>query len=192
MKVNKEIKRFLRGRVYVQDGIIAVEQELKFALMNWQGFINGSVNTVLFGVSRREISFKVPDTEEGFMQIAQCFVRIGRIAALLDTPEVLGCFKKNGIGNVVFYTLEKELYGEGTMTVTMFTGRSPVSAVRLLRAEKTLMRQITEDMDITVMSKEERKELKAQMQPQEATEQQEAKEKKKETDASLSGNHRIR
>lgn len=201
MRVTREVRRFLRGRITVEEGIVIVLESARDAALGWQGAMNGSVNSVTLGVSRRERTYNVENSEEGFEQFLMCFSRIGRLAAFVEVPDAAGCFKRNGVGNVVLYALEKDLYGANSLTVTVFTGRGLLAPFRLNHAFRVLQNQLNTELGITEMTPEEKRALQeeekaermARIQEEKFQRQQEreAARRAKAEDPSLSKNRKI-
>jgi len=185
MYVTREVKRFLRGRIYVEDGYCAVEQDTRLAVFNWQGNVNGGLKSIYAGVSRKERTYSVSDSAEAYHQFLSCLGRVGRIAVFQEVPDTLGAFRKNGMGNIVLYAMEKDLYQENTLTITVFTARGLFSIPRLNRSLKLLEQQLFVVDGIEAETRATVKEYKKQRREEARQEETDAK------NASLSQNRKI-
>lgn len=196
MRVNREVKRYLLGRTYMDDGIMEVIDDTGEAIKSWQGSGNGATQSVLFGIASRRNVYNVEgDIDEQFTAFAQKFIYLGRLAAINSVPDAVGCYRRSSLGNPVLYTLEKEISGRNTLTVTCFTARSLVSFFKLIAAMKDFDEQLEAENGNIVhheITPEEKKLEKLREKEEKKAERQKIKEEARlKHSQSLGGIHKL-
>lgn len=162
MRATKEVRRYLRGRVYVDDGVLVAIDDPRDAITNWAGAGTGAVSSVMMGVTRRETNYEFPegsDMDEKFNEFGYYLTHLGKIAVIDEVPNAVGCYRRMGAANPILYTLEKELNGPNTLTMTYFTPRSVISAFTISRAVRLFEECMSEETEAVkkTITKEERK-----------------------------------
>ena len=128
--------------MYIENEICCATEDARDTVLSWQGATNGSVSSFILGISSREKTYSVPDSELGFKEMAACLARLGRLAVFREYPDAIGALKINGMSNVVLYVCEQDIMGENTLTVTCFTARGLLSGPRLKNAFRLLDRVV--------------------------------------------------
>lgn len=149
MRVNTDIRRYLRGRVTVgEDGYMRPIENTVDAIKVWQGAPNGAVGSVLLGISHRAHTYEISsDIDEAFEVFASYMQTLGRLA-VVNQANTFGCYCRGGMRDVIFYTVEKEAVAPQTITVTAFTARSLTSFFKLKSAMKRFDQRATIGLDV--------------------------------------------
>lgn len=139
MKANEEIRKILMGKtVLTEEGKLTTRSKGQFSLP--QGVRNGSGAVRLFGVSKRQRSYRLTKKLSD-KQIEQLLAHMGRGVVLAQTPQVYACLRQYAMTDPVL--LQAQAIGQ-TLQVSAFTARTPWAALLCRSTLNTLEKLLPE------------------------------------------------